>query len=364
MTHSKLHILPLCALLLLSACETPPEPPKVVTVKAQKLERVVASDRHIFPGQTRAVDRVTLAFRVSGPLVERPVFVGDRVKQGQIIARIDPRDFEVRLANKEAQVDKIEAQLRFAKSDYERVIRIQEKDPGAISERLVDEKREFWMEQQAALKVAEAEKDAAQDELSYTYLESPFDGIVVATYVENHEYVKANQPVIRILNNNQAEMMIDVPEAQLRNITAKSQFNVRLDLYPTVKISGTLKEIGTEPNRATRTYPVTLLLKPSKPIDIFSGMTGDAALRVKYKGLTTPVFKLPVTSLFSQDGEDKIWVIDSETSTLVAKKVEVVKMTQAATYVTGDIQPGEMAVSAGAQFLKPGQKVHIWEATP
>ena len=95
-----------------------------------------------FPGQAKATQEVDLAFRVAGPLVEFPVKVGDVVKTGDIVARVDPRDFEVNVQSAQGQLDNAKAASRRAASEYKRELNILKQDPGATSQTAVDRKRE------------------------------------------------------------------------------------------------------------------------------------------------------------------------------------------------------------------------------
>ena len=82
--------------------------------------------RRTFPGRVRAAQRVDLAFQVDGPLIELPVDEGQEVKKGSLVARIDPKDFQVNLRNAEGQLGKAEAALQLAQSEYDRVKRIRD----------------------------------------------------------------------------------------------------------------------------------------------------------------------------------------------------------------------------------------------
>ena len=105
-----------------------------------------------FPGQAKATQEVDLSFRVAGPLIERPINVGDEVTKGQELARIDPRDFEVELRNVQGQLERERAILKRAEADYERVTRIRKEDPGAVSQALLDRTRQLVASSRASIR--------------------------------------------------------------------------------------------------------------------------------------------------------------------------------------------------------------------
>jgi len=131
------------ALGLLAGCgqETAPEsdaPPRLV--KALRIADASALTERTFPGRASATREVNLSFRVSGPLIGLPVKVGDEVKTGDELARIDPRDFEVKIQTIRGKLEQAKATRTVAEREYERAIEIQKKDKGLISRSEVDKR--------------------------------------------------------------------------------------------------------------------------------------------------------------------------------------------------------------------------------
>ena len=198
-----------------------------------------------FPGQAKATQEVDLAFRVAGPLVEFPVKVGDIVKQGDIVARVDPRDFEINVQSAQGKLDNAKAASRRAASEYQRELNILKQDPGATSQAAVDRKREQRDKEVANIKSFEAGLESAKDQLQYTYLKAPFDGNVVKTYVENFEDVQAKQPILRILDDSSIEMVVNIPESLISLAPHVENIKVVFDSFPETEIPAQIKEIGT-----------------------------------------------------------------------------------------------------------------------
>jgi RND family efflux transporter MFP subunit len=204
--------------LIMAGCQQETKKEPVRPVKAMKVRDQGKFEARPFPGRAKATKEVDLSFRVAGPLISRPVYVGYEVKKGFVVARIDPRDFEVKLRNAEGQLSKARAGLDLAQSDYRRVLSIKQKDPGAVSATLVDQKREAVATAQAEIKSLQATLDSAKDQLSYTYLRAPYHGTIVATYVENYETVKAKEPIVRLLDISKIEMVVDVPKSIISDV--------------------------------------------------------------------------------------------------------------------------------------------------
>lgn len=353
-------------LVCFSSCQKQPPPSPIRPVRAMMLQKKQWIRLNAFPGRTRAISRVNLSFRVEGQLIERPVYVGDHVLKGELLARLDPKDYEVNLQNAVGKLEKAEADLRFAQRDLQRAKNIWEEDPGAISASLLDQKEEERNKLQGEVKSLQAAVEHAGDQLKYTYLRSPYDGMIVATYVQNYEYVNAKQPIVRLLNTSQVEMVIDVPESMIGDIADVDRIVVDFDTIPGKDFSAEIKEIGTEASSTTRTYPVTLVI--DQPLDetIYSGMAGNAYLySSRSKGFNEEGFLVPPSALMTDNSlqHTYVWVIDEEAMKVHKKEVKKGSLTSQGIVINGDLKEGEWIVTSGISYLHEGQVVRIYPVT-
>jgi RND family efflux transporter MFP subunit len=322
-----------------------------------------------FPGKATATQEANLSFRVSGTVEVIPVDIGDNAKKGDLLARLDPKDYQVALNDAKAQLKKARAGLDLAESEYARVARVYEKDPGAVSKSLVDVRKAELDTARAQIVSAQAVVESAEDNLGYTYLKAPYDGVVVTKFVEQFEDVQAKQEVIRVLDTRQIEFTVQVPETLMKNIDIVRSIggaDVVFDIYPDVRVKAEVNEVGKEASKTTRTYPVTLIMEQPEEFTILPGMTGKAtsdkeATKVIAKDDGMVGNEIPVTATFSDDAENSyVWVIDQGSLQVTKRKVEVLTITENGTLVTG-LEVGEMIATAGANLLIEGQKVRILE---
>ena len=287
------------------------------------------------------------------------------MRRGATLARIDPKDFEVALRNAEANLERAKASLVFAESDYARTAKIQQGDPGAISQSMVDKKLQDRNRYRAEVESYKAEVEAAADKLRYTTLEAPFEGMIVATYVDNFEYVRAKQTVLRMLDTSRVEMVVDIPEHIITLIPNAAQITVRLDIYPGRTFPAKIKEIGTEASLATRTYPVTLVMGQPGDVEILAGMSGEAKFVGASSSAAAPeTIIIPVSALFSDKETQKsfVWVIDSPTGKVSRREVKVDKMADTGVRILEGLKPGEWIAVAGVHHLHEGETVEILDA--
>ena len=357
---------------LLAGCEEPPVEEVIRPVLATKVGDIEGFRRDRFPGRAKAKEETNLSFRVFGPVIARPVNVGDRVKKGDLIAQIDPTDYEVALENMKGRLDRAKADNVFATGEYKRAQRIFKEDPGAVSDTYVDQRR---MEQDgtaAEIRTLTASVERARLDLSYTTLQAPFDGTIVATYIEAFEYVKAQQPIVRLLDKSQIEMVIDVPEGLITLAPFVEKITVVFDPYPDIELEATIQEIGREATEATRTYPVTLVMDQPEGVDILPGMAGIATGYARLPDDPTEAIKVPTHAVASdQSGKPFVWVLKPESEPpegrsmtrvkAVAEKreVETGNITNAGMLIKSGLESGEWVATAGLYSLRDGQEVYL-----
>lgn len=351
--------------LLIAGCGKEEAPKETVArpVKAIKVGDIGQVGGRTFPGQAQATREANLSFRVSGPLITFPVKVGDEVEEGQVLSRIDPRDYQVNLNNVQGQLDRTKAIAARAESEYKRELKIFQEDPGATSKTTVDLKREQRDSARANIKSLQASVAAAKDQLSYTYLRAPYKGTITATYVENFEDVRPKQAIVRVLDHSRIEMVINIPESLISNAPYVKKVFVRFDAFPDREIEATIKEVGREASQTTRTYPVTLIMDQPSDITILPGMAGKTVRvegnlpdQVKSAGI-----EVPVSATFSPDetGKTYLWVIDEQTKTVKRREIKTGRLTDRGIAVQEGLKAGEWVATAGAHYLREGQQVRI-----
>ncbi len=346
------------ALLGLGGCSREVESAPVVRpVRAIQIGATNIGDQGIYTGQAQATQEVNLSFRVAGPLVERGANVGDQFEAGDVVARIDPRDFEVNLRNVEGQLVSARADLARAEEEFQRATDAYERD--AVSEIELVRKREARNAAQGNVATLEASVDSAKDDLDYTYLRAPFDGIITATYVENFEYVQARQPILRMVDISQIELWVDVPEQFISNAPYVRDIVVEFDAFPGRQIPAAIREIGSEASRLTRTYPVNLVMDQPEDITILPGMAGAARGNVVLPGEEGIAFEVPMSSLGQERaGETFVWIFDPDEGRVTRRVIETIRLTPRGAFVNG-ISPGEWVVTAGVHSLEENQQVTL-----
>ena len=340
--------------LLLAACkkdeqaEAPvPRPVRTVTVEPSAVGETVTLTGHI-----DAQDSSALAFRIGGRMVQRFVNVGDAVKPGQELARLDAANELNALRSAQAQQTAARAQLTQARAafDRQRTLLAQGHTPRAQFE--IAEK---------ALHTAQANADAAEvnvrvaaDRVSYTVLQADAAGTVTARGAEPGEVVQAGQMVVTVAKQNGRDAVFDVPAQVLRSAPDDPRVEVRLTDDPAVVAQGRVREVAPQADPVTRTFAVRVGLTDA-PAAMRLGATVNGTLRLE----ADKVISIPASALTELNRQPAVWVVDPQKLTVSLRNIETLAFDQASVSVAHGLEPGDIVVTAGIQALHPGQTVRL-----
>lgn len=337
--------------------------PMVRPVKTIKLNGELGADVRRFPAQIYASKRAEMAFRVAGKVIELKVKEGDFVKQGGVLARLDPSDFRLAVNDRQAQ-------FQSDKSNYERGKKLV-KD-GYISKVDYDKLESQFKSSRAAL-------NRAKNDLSYTTLKAPFNGRVAKRYIEIHEEVMKKQEVFSIQSQDNLDVKFNIPEIYILRIKGKRE-NLSVEekkanpfvfaLFPGKNAKTTkrypllFKETATRADEQTRTFEVTFTMESPSDITVLPGMTAEvdidlSAIHDKEAGS----FMIPLSVVFADpNGKDKkmVWVVNDD-MTLQSREVQTGLITNNMIEILHGLQGDERLVSAGVHYVKEGQKVRLFD---
>lgn len=339
---------------LVSGCkkEEQVEPAPVIRPVKTMVVGGFAGERRTFPGTVQAAQRVELSFRVGGPLIALPVNEGEIVRKGQVVARIDPRDYQIAL-------DKAKAEFTKADSDLKRYQLLYEKESVPLADLEL---------RQAQRDVAKAQLDDAQANLQDTYLRAPFSGEIGEKYVDNRETVSPQQKILSLHDVSGVEIVVNLPESGRAKFdpTMKARISARFDFAPDREFPLTLKELAASADPRTQTYRATLSMEQPEGVNIQPGMTAQVYGEVSGEDIPAdqqPEFSvIPANAVFSaDDGTQCVWIVDSD-MTIHRRKVKVGEVTgDSSIKILEGIQSGERIAVAAVNQLQEGQKIRLLE---
>ena len=356
----------LLAALLLGACSRAPAP--VEPIRAVRVEVVGAPARagaQEYAAEVRARVESRLAFRVGGKLVERSADVGQAVRAGQVLARLDPQDLQLGQEAARAALASARAQLAVAESDFQRFVALREQ--GFISGAELERREAGVKSARAAAEQAQAQLGVQANQSGYAALAADVGGVVTAVEAEPGMVLAAGMPVLRLAHDGPREAWFAVPEDRagaMRALQGRAgQLQVRLWGEEARTWPATVREIAAAADPVTRTFlvkadlgraPVRLGQTATVRVPEPEPEPGRAASR------PAAAFTLPLAAVFEQRGASTVWVLDRSQMVVQPRAVTVAGADGNRLAVAAGLQAGETVVTAGVHTLTAGQKVTLY----
>lgn len=329
-------------------------------VKVIMITGTETTETRTFPGIVKADREIDLAFRVGGPLIEYDMDIGEQVQKGEVLARIDPRDFEVRIKKLSAELKAAGARLADAERNFERQKNLLQES--AASQSQYDKTLMLVETTRAGIESLTADLAAAKNAMADTRLTAPFDGVVNRKFAENHETVAPGVPVVSLLDVSAIEVATTVPEDILIREADVAEIYATLDALPDRKIAASLKEIGRQTDSANQSYPMAVVLQAPKTVTVTPGMAASVYLVLRDPDQVDGGVYLPTTAVFADaNGDTCIWRVKPDAPDTEKVTVETGALRGDEILVTSGLDAGDQVVSAGARFLVEGQKIRIIE---
>lgn len=315
--------------------------PGSTPVKVVSFEPSGTSIGPVFAGLVDAGDTALLAFRVAGQLQVMNVSMGDRVKQGEVLAELDPTDYRLNVEARQAEFDLAQLEADRASTLYKKKL---------ISEDQFDTA-------QTLLATSGAKLEQAKDQLSFCKLKAPFSGNIAFTYAMPSEIVGPQLPVINLQDTSSLEVEFNLPPRYqpLLGNDDLAGFLISHEFMPDVQLVAEFKEVGMRPDPDTNSYPVTLMLAGQEGLPIWPGM--PVQVELQHDTLLSSKWMPPAEALFERDGNTAhVWRIDNESMTV--SKVQLL-LDDVGAMLSG-LNPGDRIVAAGVDRLSEGQRVRPW----
>ncbi|MGP9811958.1 efflux RND transporter periplasmic adaptor subunit [Rhodopseudomonas sp. NSM] len=296
--------------------------------------------------------RVTseLSFRVSGRVTERLVDVGDHVKAGDVLARIDPTEQQADLVGSQAAVASAEAQLRLATATFERQKSLMAS--GFTTRGSFDQAQEGLRTAEGSLDNARAQLGIAKDALTYTELRASASGIITARNIEVGQVAQSAQSAYTLAEDGARDAVFDVNESVFLKPIEGGTIKLTLVSDPSVTAIARPREISPTVDPKSGTVRVKLSIEnPPAAMTLGSAVTGEGRSRSVDK------IVLPWSVLTSDQKGPAVWVVDPETRAVSLRSIVVETYETSSIVVASGLKPGERVVVDGGKMLRPAEIV-------
>lgn len=327
---------------------------KAPVVRTALVEDAGATSRS-FTGVVGSRVQSNLGFRVTGKVLDRMVDVGETVRQGQPLMRIDATDFNLSADAQDSAVDAAQAQARAAdkRADHYRDLR---KD-GAVSKDEYNEVKAAERAAEAEVEAAKAQADVADNASGYTELVADHAGVIVETAAEPGQVVNAGQTVVQLAEAGPREAVIQLPETLRPEIGSTGQAK----LFGTKDAAAaTLRQLASAADPITRTFDARYVLEGAladaplgSTVTIELPDTGDAP---------SGGLRVPIGAVVDEGEGPGVWVVDGNPPKTSWRPVSVERLDDGYAYVTGEVARGDRVVALGAHLIRDGQRVRPEDA--
>jgi len=315
-------------------------------------------------GYVVAQRKAAVASKGTGRLVYLGVVEGDRVRAGQVIARIEDADVKAQLAQAQANLQLSRAELHDAERSQGRERFLS--DSGASSQASLDAAEARYQRVKAGIAAAEAAVDAAQVALENTVIRAPFDGTVLTKNADVGEVVAplaasafSKSAVVTIADLRSLQVEADVAESNLEAVSPGQPCEIALDAYPDVRYPGSVAMIVPTADRAKATVMVKVAFRSydARVLPEMSAKVHFLPRPSRVAADTQPVLVVPASAVAERNGRSVVFVVQSDRA--VEVPVVVGRQLGSSLAIREGLHPGVQVVDSVGARLRGGAKVTV-----
>ncbi|WP_223509976.1 efflux RND transporter periplasmic adaptor subunit [Rahnella sp. GSA61A] len=324
--------------------------PSVRPVRTISAPPPVALSSLIQTGEIRAHEEVTLGFRLDGRILTRQAEVGDRVIAGQVLATQESETSRNQFSSAQADLNSARAAEQVAALSLRRMQLLM--PSGAIARSQLDSAQADWQAARAKRQSSEDALKNAQENVSWTKLTAPADGVITQVSASAGQVVSAGQSVITLASGSIRDAVFDVADPQSVPQQADSLFTISLLSAPSVVAQGHFRDVSPQADPQTRTWRLRITFDNPPP-----AMALGASVQLTLNASGPRLTALPASALTRSGDKPAVFVVDEKTLTLHLRPVVIGRYSTSEIFLSAGVQPGERVVIAGVSKLREGEKV-------
>ena len=305
-----------------------------------------------YSGSVRARTDMNLGFRIAGKVTERLVDIGQHVNAGDVLARIDPSDYELSVKSAQASLEAAERQVETVDLSKTRAEQLYAKNFAPKSQ--LDQANLTYDQAVATRDAARSTLAQAQNQVQYADLKASKDGIVTAISADIGQVVGAGTPVMTVAVDGEKEVLIAVPEMDIAGFRPGKEVKASFWSDEGLTLDGKVREVAGSADSQSRTFAVRVSL-PNDP-RVLLGMTANVQATV---GSKAQLVSIPLTAMAQKDGKQIVWTVDRASDTVHPRPIKVANFTPDGVAVADGLKQGDVVVAAGTQFMTENMKVKL-----
>jgi RND family efflux transporter MFP subunit len=349
--------IPISILFILLSCQKEHEVIEIIRpVRTKQVFSTGGARSRAFTGVVKSGSESRLSFKVPGTVQRVAVEIGDKVKKGALLVKLDPADYDIQAKEAENARDLARASEVQAKANYDRLRALYENR--SASKSALDAARAAYESAHEQDNIAKKRRKLARKQLEYTELRAAVDGAVSEVRVEENENVQAGQTLIIFTSGSKMEVQITMPEILIAQIKEGDDVVVSLDAVVGKSFKANVTEVGISSTAYATTYPVIVQLIETDS-NIRPGMAAEVSFEFKGTGDSESIVVPPISV-----GEDRlgrfVFVVeptDSGYGIIHKKSVTIGNLDTDGLGIVEGLNDGDYLVIAGVSKITEGQKV-------
>lgn len=342
----------LCALFVAGCGKQETPPPKPFAVYVTPAQNTPDSAERKFTAVIRPRVESDLAFRVGGKVTARYVEIGQSVRAGQVIARIDANDYVLASGAASEQVRAAHADAMQSANDAARFKKLAA--DGFLSEAALERQQARADASAATVLQAQRQLELARNRVAYATLKAPFDGVITGLRFETGQVVSEGTPIATLARPNELEVVADIPEEIAPELARYSATARSWERGAPMTLK--LRELSPSATPQARTFRARFAIEQSMQPSIAQLRIGNTLELRLMRDLAEPSVRLPIAALLKTDQSPAVWVADEKRGGLLKLPVKIIAQATDSVRVAG-IPDGALIVTVGAQKLDSAMTV-------
>lgn len=334
------------------------EKPPLRPVAFQEVALLGGEATRTFSGTANTDKVINLSFRSNGIITEFNLKIGQPIKKGQLLAKLDNVQSRLNYENSLSSLNSAQSQMNTAKLSLNRVRSLYEKGSTSLSD--YEAAKNSHRTAVASYESAQRSVSIQQEQIRYGYLYAPENGVIAQVNAEIDENVTSGQNIAVLNAGTDMEIALGLPENVINLVKKDMNVTIHISSLQDQAFNGIITEVSPSIDQNTSTYPVRVkITNPSQ--DIKSGMAANVTFQFDKQQSAANTLVVPAKSVGEDASGNFVFLIKESEGKTIAKKqpITIGKLTSEGFAVTNGLSVGQKIAVAGLQTLLDGQEVKL-----
>ena len=325
-------------------------------VEYQEVSYANAAKQRTFSGTARTERIVNLSFRSSGILVELDVRLGQAVKKGQLLGKLDNVEARLNYERSVTSLNSAESQMNTAKLSLDRIRVLYEKGSASLTD--FESAKNSYRNAEQGYESAKRQVVIQQEQINYGYLYAPEDGVITSVTAEVDENINPGQTIAVLNAGTEMEIALGLPESIINEVSVGMPVDITISSLGDQTFKGKVSELSPAADINTATYPTRIILDGNTK-DIKSGMAASVTFAFDENLTGDKTLRIPANAV-GEDSQGRfvfLVVKDGDKATVRRNPVEIGNLNSDGFEVLKGLEEGQLIATAGLQTLLDGQEV-------